>query len=179
MHLWSRSWCREAEWKDRCYSVKFNVTSNIPIATSRPRTIKFNFINGYRWQPARSCLVVGDYMQTIVLNYLLVFFRRVGIDRLFVFFHVRNIPYIRIFLYQYELGKSEFVQTDRIWILKILIIFFPIKNKDRLLYCYINIEHYKFKIVNWFLNIQIFLNIIMNLSIHCPLSIFVPIQNVI
>lgn len=85
-------------------------------------------------------------MQTIVLNYLLVFFRRVGIDRLFVFFHVRNIPYIRIFLYQYELGKSEFVQTDRI--LKILIIFFPIKNKDRLLYCYINIEHYKFKIVN-------------------------------
>lgn len=126
--------------------MKFNVTSNIPIATSRPRTIKFNFINGYRWQPARSCLVVGDYMQTIVLNYLLVFFRRVGIDRLFVFFHVRNIPYIRIFLYQYELGKSEFVQTDRI--LKILIIFFPVKNKDRLLYCYINIEHYKFKIVN-------------------------------
>lgn len=40
----------------------------------------------------------------------------------FFFFHVRNIPYIRIFLYQYEFGKSEFVQTDCIRILKILII---------------------------------------------------------
>lgn len=68
----------------------------------------------------------------------------------FLFFHVRNIPYIRIFLYQHEsMEKANSFKRDYLYIrlLKILIIcnyfFFQLRIKIDY-HCYINIENLKF-----------------------------------